>query len=405
MKARTARILVVDDNETNRDMLARRVSRLGHQPVEAGDGRQALDILATEDFDMVLLDIMMPVMNGYQVLEHMHADPRLRHVPVVVVSALDEMDSVVRCIEMGAEDYLFKPINSVMMTARVNAALEKKWLRDTEQAYVAAIRREMELGRQIQSDFLPASLPDIPGWQIDACFDPAYEVAGDFYDAFTLGQDRLCAIIADVSGKGVGAAIFMALIRSLLRAFSDQNQAGPADILDAVARTNAYVIRHHQHETCTFATLFFGVLDTTNGALSYVNAGHLPPMLLRANGTCQQLLPTGPLVGVADNIPYRMGATSMQPGDTLVAYTDGVTEAASPTGELFGAERLQTVLTPVPEDARAALQRVMEAVRVHADGNDFSDDLTILAIHRDRATTPNDATGVDPGAGATGAKE
>lgn len=403
MKARVARILVVDDNEANRDMLTRRVSRLGHESVEAADGRQALDILAIQDFDMVLLDIMMPVMNGFQVLEHMHADRRLRHVPVVVVSALDEMESVVRCIEMGAEDYLFKPINSVMLTARVNAALEKKWLRDTEQAYVAAVKREMELGRQIQSDFLPANLPDIPGWQIDACFDPAYEVAGDFFDAFTLDRNTLCAIIADVSGKGVGAAIFMALIRSLLRAFSDQNQAGPADILDAVARTNAYVIRHHQHETCTFATLFFGVLDTTNGALSYVNAGHLPPMVLRADGTGQQLLPTGPLVGVTDDIPYRMGTTWIQPGDTLVAYTDGVTEAASPTGDLFGAERLQTVLTPVPKDAHSALQQVMEAVRAHVDGNDFSDDLTLLAIHRDRTTAPGNARGAASNAVVEGA--
>ena len=383
LEPRQARILVVDDNETNRDMLARRVARLGHTSVEAINGRQALDIMANEDFDMVLLDIMMPEMNGYQVLEYMHADPRLRHVPVVAVSALDEMDSVVRCIELGAEDYLFKPINSVMLNARVSAALEKKWLRDTEQAYVAAIKREMELGRQIQSDFLPGSLPDIPGWHIGTRFDPAYEVAGDFYDAFTLPQNLLGAIIADVSGKGVGAAIFMALIRSLLRAFSDQNHADPEQVLEAVARTNAYVIRHHQHQAYMFATLFFGVLETSSGALSYINAGHLPPILLRGSGGTELLYPTGPLVGVTDELPFNVGVAALEPGDTVLAYTDGVTEAASPAGELFGMEHLRTTLSEPFPTAEGVLQQVMDAVRAHVGDGNFSDDLTMLAIHRD----------------------
>jgi phosphoserine phosphatase RsbU/P len=380
-----ARILVVDDNETNRDMLSRRVSRLGHIPVEAVNGREALDVMATEDFDMVLLDIMMPEMNGYQVLEIMHADSRLRHVPVVAVSALSEMDSVVRCIELGAEDYLFKPINSILLNARVNAALEKKWLRDKEQAYVAAIKREMALGRQIQSDFLPNSLPQTTGWQIGVRFFPAYEVAGDFYDAFTLPQNLLTTIVADVSGKGVGAAIFMALVRSLLRAYSDQNHASPQEVLEAVARTNAYIIRHHQHQAYMFATLFYGVLETTSGALYYVNAGHLPPVLIRATGETEMLNTTGPLVGVTDEIPFKMGTTTLRPGDTLLAYTDGITEADSPSGELFGMESLRDILGHPSHSAESTLKQVMDAVKQHIGSDEFSDDLTIMALHRETA--------------------
>jgi len=330
----------------------------------------------------------MPEMNGYQVLEHMHADSRLRHVPVVAVSALDEMDSVVRCIELGAEDYLFKPINSVLLNARVSAALEKKWLRDQEQAYVAAIKREMELGRQIQSDFLPSFLPALPGWQIDTRFYPAHEVAGDFYDAFSLPGGLLGTIIADVSGKGVGAAIFMALVRSLLRAYADQNHASPKQVLDAVGRTNTYIIRHHQHQAYMFATLFFGVLDSGSGTLNYVNAGHLPPILIRASGGTEMLNPTGPLVGVTDELPYLVKTVSLKPGDTLLAYTDGITEAVSPTQELFGIERLQAIVSEPSPTAAGVLQHVMEAVQAHIGDGQFSDDLTMFALHRQSSQHP-----------------
>ena len=136
-------LLVVDDNEDNRYTLVRRLKRLGYdQVVTAEHGRQALDLLAARPFDLVLLDIMMPGMNGYEVLETMKADSRLRHIPVVVISALDEMDSAVRCIELGAEDYLTKPFNPTLMRARVGASLERKRLRDRETAYLEALASE-----------------------------------------------------------------------------------------------------------------------------------------------------------------------------------------------------------------------------------------------------------------------
>jgi len=152
-------------------------------------------------------------------------------IPVIVVSALDDVDSVVKCIERGAEDYLFKPVNKIILTARIGACLEKKRLRDQEQAYIQHVKQELELGRQIQSDFLPAVLPDVSGWECAASFFPAYEVAGDFYDCFMLAENTLCLVIADVCGKGVGAALFMALVRSLMRAFSEQAPAGDPDAI------------------------------------------------------------------------------------------------------------------------------------------------------------------------------
>lgn len=148
-------MLVVDDVEANRDLLSRRLQRNGHSVVMAENGRQALDLLKEQPFDVILCDIMMPEMNGYEVLEKLKADPQLRHIPVIMISALDDIESVVRCIELGAEDYLFKPFNPTLLRARINACLEKKRLRDQEQAYLEKLKAEQEKSERLLLSILP----------------------------------------------------------------------------------------------------------------------------------------------------------------------------------------------------------------------------------------------------------
>jgi class 3 adenylate cyclase len=153
-------VLVVDDNEMNRDILSRRLQRQGHTVIVAENGKQALAQLQNQPFDLILLDVMMPEMNGYQVLEHLKADPALRHIPVIMVSALDDLDSVVRCIELGAEDYLFKPFNPILLKARIGASLEKKRLRDQEQAFFKQIQIEREKSERLLLNVLPKPIAD-----------------------------------------------------------------------------------------------------------------------------------------------------------------------------------------------------------------------------------------------------
>lgn len=153
-------VLVVDDNEMNRDLLSRRLQRQGYQIVMAEDGEQALETIRSQPFDLVLLDVMMPHLNGYQVLERLKADPDLRHIPVIMISALDDMDSVVRCIELGAEDYLFKPFNQTLLKARIGACLEKKRLRDQEQAFLKQIQLEQEKSERLLLNVLPKPIAD-----------------------------------------------------------------------------------------------------------------------------------------------------------------------------------------------------------------------------------------------------
>lgn len=158
MKADQGVVLVVDDNEVNRDLLTRRLQRQGHRIVVAENGRQALERIREQPFDLVLLDIMMPEMNGYEVLERIKSDPELRHIPVVMISALDDIESVVRCIELGAEDYLFKPFNPTLLKARISACLEKKRLRDQEQAYLKQLQIEQEKSEKLLLNILPAPI-------------------------------------------------------------------------------------------------------------------------------------------------------------------------------------------------------------------------------------------------------
>lgn len=160
MKPDHGRVLVVDDNEMNRDLLSRRVQRQGHTVTVAEDGVKALELMRQKPFDLVLLDIMMPNMNGYEVLEHLKADPNLRHLPVIVISALDDIDSAVKCIELGAEDYLHKPFNKVLLKARINNCLEKKWLRDQEQIYLQQLQTEQARSERLLLSILPASIAE-----------------------------------------------------------------------------------------------------------------------------------------------------------------------------------------------------------------------------------------------------
>jgi serine phosphatase RsbU (regulator of sigma subunit) len=255
---------------------------------------------------------------------------------------------------------------------------------------------EMQKGREIQQEFLPRQLPRLKNWEIAACFYPAGQVSGDFYDAFLLPDGSLGLVIADVCDKGVGSALYMALFRSLIRVFAQQasgagalasgpgGRAGgfdPFSGLKAVAFTNNYIARNHDQE-CMFATLFFGVLDPQSGSLHYINAGHEPLYVQNGAGIKAVIAPTGPAVGMLPDSDYRIGRTQLDPGDILVGYTDGVTDARSPVDELFSRPRLAALLTQPFASAGELIERVQSALFRFIDVAPRHDDVTLLAVQR-----------------------
>ena len=399
-----AQILVVDDVEMNRDLLARRVRRLGHDVLMAEDGVQALAVLRERPVDVLLLDIMMPNMNGYEVLEAMAADERLRQVPVIMISAIDEKESIARCIELGADDYLPKPFDPLILKARLGASLARKRLREREQLYQKSLVRELEIGREIQAHFLPDSLPTMAGFEFAARLRSAKMVGGDFYDLFPIGGGQeMVAVIGDVCDKGVGAALFMALFRSLLRALAEQSdgarwndrgagqdrrrEAGPrsdavtAHLLRTITLANDYVAGTHSRSNM-FATVFFAIVDGDSGLVQYINAGHEPPAVVGPRGV-RLLPPTGPALGLMPGLPFEVGQTTLAPGESLVAWTDGVTEARTDSGdELFGEARTLETVRANAGSADAALDGLLSAVDAWAAGAEQSDDITLLAVRR-----------------------
>jgi serine phosphatase RsbU (regulator of sigma subunit) len=398
------RILVVDDNPVNRRLLVGALQAQGYDVRSAEDGSQALELLRSGQsaFDIVLLDILMPVMDGYQTLAEIKRDVDLAHLPVIMISALDEIDSVIRCVEMGATDYLPKPYNPALLRARIGTSLEWKRLRDKEKLYLKGLERELEIGREIQSSFLPPTLPQPPGWEIAVHFRAARQVAGDFYDAFPLDDEGgIGLVVADVCDKGVGAALFMALIRTLLRALAlggvplDGRPSGVAPsaaraeaidraavVKNAVLRTNAYITQTHAAANM-FATLLLAALDPSNGRLTYINAGQEPPLLIGRAGVKARLAATGMAVGIMAESDFRVESLSLEPGDMLLGFTDGVPDALSPTGERFGRERVLSSLVPPPRSARELLDRIQGALSAHMGDAAPFDDVTMLAVRRD----------------------
>ena len=384
-----AHILVVDDNAANRDLLARRLERQGHTTELAENGRQALDMLIAGAFDLVLLDIMMPEMNGYELLEHLQAHSVLRHVPVILISALDDAESVAKGIALGADDHLPKPFNPHILRARVGASLAKKRLRDREQEYARGLEREMDIARDIQAGFLPEQLPVVAGWALAAHFQPARRVSGDFYDAFALhGGRRIALVVADVCDKGVGAALFMALFRSLVRALAERTLRLDGDTaLEAsqlIAGVNDYIARTHSRANM-FATLFFAVLDPATGSILYVNGGHEAPVIGADGGVRARLAPTGPAVGLLPGMAFHTAHAAIAPGETLVVFTDGVTDATNADGARYSEERLLELLARPAATAGETLQRIQADVQTHAGNAAPFDDITLLAVRRDAA--------------------
>lgn len=390
MKPAAVALLVVDDNEDNRYTLTRRLKREGYTDVAtANDGRQALQVLQERHIDLMLLDIMMPDLDGYQVLERIKADSALRDIPVIMISALEEIESVIRCVELGAEDYLPKPFNATLLRARVGASLEKKRLRDEVRASLARMAQELEAARALQLGMLPAGLPEVSAvqpFQVQGFMDPAREVGGDLYDFFYAPDGTFCFLIGDVSGKGAGAAMFMARTRSLARMAVvellprlPEGERTPSHIAAALNRELSQDNRQRM-----FVTLFLGFLDSRTGALTYINAGHPLPCILRADGRVERLDGKAqPPLAVRAGIRYENHTGCLDPGDALFAYTDGVVEATAPGDELYGAVRLESRLRAATGAAPADLvQAIKLDIDTFVDGAPKADDVTMLAIRR-----------------------
>jgi sigma-B regulation protein RsbU (phosphoserine phosphatase) len=385
------KILIVDDEPFNVDYIEQELEESDYETIVAVNGQEALEKVSAESPDLILLDIMMPIMDGFEVLKRLKANPETRDIPVIVISASNDLQSVVKGIKIGAEDYLPKPFEPTLLHARITSSLEKKRLRDLEQLYLKSLEREFDIAREIQMDFLPSELPKVEGWEIAAYFNAAHEVAGDYYDAFALPDGNVAFVVGDVCGKGVGAALFMTLFRSLIRATStsdltcggkDMNSLSAAERLHHVITfTNNYLNENHG-DANMFSTIFIGIIDFQANLISYINCGNESPLILRNGQVITTLKPTGPAVGVIPDANYLVKEIAFENHDLLLAYTDGISDALNLNEESFGNTRITSALEGFDSTAVDLLNHLQTQLWKFIGKADQFDDITLLAIRR-----------------------
>lgn len=380
-------ILIVDDTPANLRLLSQILVQQGYHVRPVPDGPLALAAVRAEPPDLILLDIRMPEMDGYRVCEHLKADVRTRDIPIIFISALDATQDKVKAFHTGCVDYVTKPFHAAEVLARVETHLA---LRKLQRQLLDANRRmaeELALAGEVQTSFLPREVPACAGWQLAATLQPAREASGDFYDFISLPDARLGIVMADVSDKGAGAALYMALSCTLIRTYAPQYPAEPELVLGAV---NRRILA--DTSASEFVTVFYGILDLATGTLLYSNAGHWPPFRFHAGGEgdTQGLAATGIPLGVFEEWAWRREALQIDPGDLLVLYTDGITEAHDEQAALFGQERLLESVRaslrargPRPPTAHEIQDAVLEDVRRFAGSAPRSDDIALVMLLRD----------------------
>ena len=401
-------VLVVDDTPTNIQVLMETLKD-DYRIIAAVSGKRALQLAASDPPpDIILLDVMMPEMDGYEVCAGLKADAKTRDIPIIFITAKSETQDETKGLALGAVDYITKPISPPVVQARVKNHLELKQAREilknqnvileqrvqertTEvlelqqvefdlRAAKEKVDNELNIAAQIQKNILPSQFPAYPDrkeFELHALMQPARYVGGDFYDFFFVDDTTLALVMADVSDKGVPAALFMMVSRTLIHSLAVDNRS-PSVVLE---KANNILCRNN--ESGMFVTVFLAFYDTSSGKLTATNGGHSASLIIDPDGASREWAHThGAALGFMEDLPYKEETMYLEAGQTMFLYTDGVTEAMSPDNELFGLANLREMLNRKHDLNLAKLCSDIEAsLSEYQQGRQF-DDITMLALKR-----------------------
>jgi sigma-B regulation protein RsbU (phosphoserine phosphatase) len=382
------RVMLVDDLAVVRRGLSASLSAFPDLELvgQARNGAEALSVCGEARPDVILMDLVMPEMDGVTATRLIRE--RYPGVRVIALTSYKEDELVQGVLNAGAIGYLLKNIRADDLAKAIREAFSDRPTLGPEAARVLIrqslehqrVTQELSLAGRVQAGFLPEDPPVISGWEFAAGLVPAGQTSGDFYDFISLPDGRLGILVADVSGKGLGPALYMTLCRTLVRVFASDQRDCPDVVLRAV---NERVLTDVKSDF--FATTFYAILDPASGLLTYCNAGHLPPYLFRAPlGTDRDDLPTtGIPIGVMAGDHWERRTIRMNPGDLLVLYSDGVTEAENPAGDWFGKERLIATVDANADQAAVKIhEAILDAVTSFVAGGRRTDDLTLVVMAR-----------------------
>ena len=383
---RKLKILIVDDQQPDLDVLVD-LLKPDYRIVTATSGKQALRVAGdSAPPDLILLGIVSPESEGWDVCRRLKAKQTTRDIPLILIVSNGDSDFEARGLELGAVDCITKPVSAPLLRARVKTHLDlrakvdklRKAYKKIEQLKIK-IEKELTVGRKIQESILPSNFPAFPDhdeFDVFAFLQPAREFEGDFYDFFFIGDDRFCFCIGDVAGKGVQAALFMSVTKSIIK-----SRAGD-DFSTASIITHVNEELSAVNQASMSVTLFIGILNIKTGRLVYTNAGHKSPYLKRGTGAIERLGRIhGPKIGTAPGMVYKEDHTTLSKNDMLILYTDGVTRAKSNGQKRFSGKRLEKLISSRKyESVEDIVRAAVSEVKKFCDGTDQIEDMTLLAV-------------------------
>ncbi len=387
-----ARILIVDDKEPNIRLLERLLSQAGYTSVRSTtDPTEVCELHRANRFDLILLDLQMPVMDGFEVMEGLKAIEGNGYLPVIAITA--QPAHKLRALDAGAKDFISKPFDLVELRARVRNILEVRLYSNELSGTIKVLEemrealriktleeqrlrdRELNLAQQTQESLLPAALPACENFAFEAYSQPTRYVGGDFYDFLQLESGQWTGILADVSGKGIPAALLSSMT---LGALSSEFRSGVASH-EALARVNRLI--RERSMPSQFVTLFQFLLNP-DGAGEFISAGHNAVYLHRtATGRIEQLESDSHFLGMFDFATWQSRPFHLNTGDTLIVYSDGLTDAENPSGETFGEQRLQDVIRR-HASGTALKEGILTALAAFTEGAPQNDDITFLLVRK-----------------------
>ncbi|MBU0935508.1 MAG: SpoIIE family protein phosphatase [Spirochaetes bacterium] len=384
---RSGRLLIVDDNEFNRDLLGRHLERQGHVVCMASDGLEAFRILSQAPFDIILLDVMMPGMNGFQFLEALKADEHLREIAVIVISALEEPESIAHCLQMGAEDYFLRQFDPSILRARIDSVLEKKEYKEQKDQ---VMKRLMDTQNRLAAELRDAAtyvrslLPARLRWghlAADWAFIPSLSLGGDSFYYQRIGEDKLALYLIDVSGHGIEAALLSVTIMNVLRSLTLGNTdfGQPASVLATLNRSFRI-----EEQNNMFFTIWYGVYDRSSRVLTYASGGAPPAILIGPDALPQELTTSGCIIGVDEQAVFEEASVTVLPGSHMYLFSDGIFEIRKKDSTMLAWEEYMAILMEHHRECALApaclspINRIVEAIRREALQPHFDDDVSIM---------------------------
>jgi len=374
------RILIADDQADVLEALQILLKNEGFVTEVVSSPRAVVEAVEKKAYDILLLDLnyARDTTSGGEGLELLSRLQSMdSSLPVVLMTAWGSIELAVEALQGGGRDFIQKPWDNDRLLGILRRHVEEgRTLREKKRHEKAAewLMREIEEAREIQQRLLPAEMPRVKGCDIQATWKPANDVGGDYFDAIQLNPTRAAFCIADVAGKGLPAALLMSNTQATVRAFAHTTDS-PADICMQLNR-----VVSENMSSGKFITMFYGVLDTARQRLRYTNAGHVPPILIRRNGSVHRLTEGGIVLGIFANASYDEGETVFEPGDRLLLFTDGITEAMTKGDEEFGIDRLTDLLITYRNSPPSQLQDAILQAVSEFTAQGFQDDATLMII-------------------------